>query len=100
MLSHDGTTELTTLTWSAPDDLGGLSVVYDTLSSTVPNDFVTGVVCVESNDGADTQAVDAGTPPSGVTNYYLVRAQNDCPDGLGSVGLDEDGQVRIASDCP
>ena len=100
MLSHDATNNLTTVAWSAPGELGGASVVYDTLSSTSPSDFLTAAFCLESNDGADTLAIDDITPPPGVTTHYLVRAQNDCPDGLGSLGLEQNGQLRIANDCP
>jgi hypothetical protein len=45
-------------------------------------------------------AIDSDMLPSGVVAYYLVRAQHDCPDGLGSVGEDTEGLLRTAIDCP
>ena len=99
-LTHDPVLRQTEVTWTAPGDLGGTAVRYDTIRSTIPDDFVFSAVCVESDDGADTMAIDSDMLPEGVAAYYLVRAQNDCPDGLGGVGEDTEGLLRIAIDCP
>src|SRR6266851_3776882 len=45
-----------TLSWSAPASLGGTSVLYDSIRSQAAVDFGASAVCVESNDGLDTQA--------------------------------------------
>lgn len=90
----------TTLSWSAPKPLGGVAVVYDTIASRNPADFLNdpSVTCVESDDGADTTASDSTVPPAGAVIYYLVRAGNGC--GLGSAGSGTGGFVRQTVDCP
>ena len=93
-------TDKQTLSWTVPLDAGGVSVVYDTLRSENPTDFVGAGACVESNDGADHQATDAVSPNSGGVFYYLVRANNDCPLGHGSLGAASGGQLRIGRTCP
>lgn len=96
----------TTLNWSAPASLGGVSasVQYDTLRSTSRNDFVTDppATCVESDDGPNTAATDSDIPAVGAVFYYLVRAQNACPGalGIGSLGTTSSGAARTARDCP
>jgi hypothetical protein len=99
-LTHDPVLRQTEVTWTTPVDLGGVAVRYDTIRSTDPDDFVFAAACVESDDGADTMAIDSDMLPEGVAAYYLVRAENDCPDGMGSVGEDTDGQLRVAINCP
>ena len=89
-----------TLTWSAPLSLGGVAVVYDTLRSTSPNDFLAGASCVESNDGADRTAADAATPPLDGAFFYIVRAENACPAGNGPLGNDSSGNPRAGRTCP
>jgi hypothetical protein len=79
-----------TLTWGVPIDPGGVpaSLRYDTLRSNDRSDFLT-ATCVESDD-TDTVAVDTQSPSSGVTFYYLVRAENACGSGL----------AQAAGPCP
>ena len=91
-----------TLIWSATVNPGSTSVVYDTLRSGDPADFTTdsGAECLESDDGADTQATDFGIPVTGSVRHYLVRAQNDCPAGLGTLGTDHLGAERAGRACP
>ncbi|RME37356.1 MAG: hypothetical protein D6788_09670 [Planctomycetota bacterium] len=89
-----------TLTWQTPVELGGNLVVYDTIRSGDSSDFVTNAFCVESDDGSDTSATDASSPAAGAAFYYLVRAENDCPDGQGSLGRSSAGQERTARACP
>ena len=90
----------TDLDWTPPTDLGGVAVAYDTIRSDDPSDFVTTAVCVESDDGTDTSSFDAATPGVGAANYYLIRAENQCPSGQGSLGNSSDGTPRTGRTCP
>ena len=75
---------------------GPVSPLYDVVRSESPQDFTGAGFCIESDDGADTVAVDADEPvPAGIF-YYLVRAENDC--GAGSLGAGAGGE-RSAIDC-
>ncbi len=90
---------LSILTWGAPAGANGVS--YDVLrtrgfAGTAAGDFDT-AVCVESDDPADTFAVDKDNPDAGETFFYLIRAQNDC--GEGSLGLDSAGTSRTGTSC-
>ena len=89
-----------TLSWNVPSTPGGLSLVYDTLRSTDASDFVTGSDCLEQDDGSDTEALDADAPVSGGVFYYLIRAENACPFGLGSMGASSDDSPRTGRSCP
>jgi hypothetical protein len=62
-LTHDAASG-TLLTWTAPITGGGTaaSLRYDTISATVPSNFIGGAVCVETNDGPNTSS-EAGGPP-------------------------------------
>ena len=73
-------------------------MAYDTIRSGDPADFVGSPVCVESDDGTDTEATDAGLPGINEVFYYLARAENDC--GPGTSGTDSDGQERVLDTCP
>jgi hypothetical protein len=100
ILDHDRILDRTEVHWSEPAVPGGLSVRYDTIRSAEPYDFLNAAVCIESDDGTDTLAVDFdGLPPYGLA-CYLVRAENDCPDGSGSLGDGPDGHARTARNCP
>ena len=98
-LTHGGL--LSTLIWSAPLDLGGASVVYDTISSGNPADFVTLATCVETN-GANTTSTHATSPASRRAIDFLIRAENACPGALGqgSLGTSSAGVPRTALLCP
>ncbi|HKQ96851.1 MAG TPA: hypothetical protein VJV75_03135 [Candidatus Polarisedimenticolia bacterium] len=91
---------LTTLTWSALAQPGTGSIVYDTVSSRDPADFLAdpSVTCIESNGGGDTTATDAAVPAPGAVIYYLVRAENAC--GAGTAGAGTQGSPRPIVDCP
>jgi len=41
-----------------------------------------------------------GTPAPGSVYFYLARAQNGCPAGLGPAGFGSDGTERLARVCP
>jgi hypothetical protein len=89
-----------TLSVAPPVDPGGLvsSLLYDTVRSGIPSDFVGAATCVETNGGPDTSAVDASTPVAGSVFYYLVRAENAC--GVGALGTWTDGTPRTVRTCP
>jgi Calx-beta domain len=88
------------LSWSAPVSLGGISVLYDSIRSQAAPDFGTSGVCVESNDGLDRQATDSSLPAPGRAFFYLVRAENACPDGQGPLGFRSNGQPIVGRACP
>jgi hypothetical protein len=90
----------TALHWQAPADPGGETVRYDTLRSGEPSSFTIGATCVEWDDAADTETTDADLPSPGAAFYYLVRAENDCPSGQGSLGTDSAGTGRTGRTCP
>ena len=89
-----------TLIWNESAPMGGTSVRYDTLRSADPGDFVSATTCVESDDETDRQAIDSAPVPPGTTFYYLIRGENDCPLGAGSLGQDSDGSERVGLGCP
>jgi hypothetical protein len=89
-----------TLNWDAPATPGGSTPFYDTLRSSDPTDFVAATVCVEEDDGTDTEAEDTDSPALGGVFYYLVRAENSCPVGEGSLGIGFDGTPRTGRGCP
>jgi hypothetical protein len=98
-LVHDGPTGLTTLEWGAPVEVGGTILLYDTLRSDLPFDFLGPAVCLET-DGPDRLSQDGDYLPPGAGYFYLVRAENACPDGVGPLGLDSEGWPRQGSSCP
>jgi hypothetical protein len=87
-----------TIIWNPPTDIGGSAPLYDTLRSTSAVTF-SGAVCVESDDGSDTQASDPASPPAARDIwFYLVRAENSC--GHGPAGWHSDGTARVLPACP
>jgi hypothetical protein len=96
---HDQPTGWTVLTWDPPLQFGATNVVYDTLRSECPMDFFA-ATCVESDDGLDLLSEDGDFLPAGMVYYYLVRAQNICPDGEGPLGGDWIDRPREGRSCP
>jgi hypothetical protein len=88
-----------TLAWSAPAEPGGITAAYDTLRSQAAGDFGAGAMCVESGDSSDRSSVDAAVPADGGVFFYLVRAENACPAGQGSLGTRSDGTPRAGRTC-
>ena len=86
--------------WGAPGILGGTLVSYDTLRTSDPSDFVAAATCLAAGDPFQPANSDAEDPALEQAFYYLVRARNDCPSGLGSSGSDSSGQPRAARACP
>jgi len=100
-LTHDIPTGTTTLSWSPPLSLGGVSVLHDAIRSGDPADFAGSGTCIQA-DGSTTTSTDASVPsPSGIY-YYLVRAENACPAGLGvaPLGFRSDGTPIGGRPCP
>jgi hypothetical protein len=89
----------TELSWIEPFFSGTTALVYDVLRSGDPDDFGTGIVCVEPND-ADRMAIDTDIPPWWGLYYYLIRAENACPEGQGPLGESSGGVPRVGAACP
>jgi N-acetylneuraminic acid mutarotase len=87
------------LGWSVPAASG---LRYDVLRTSDRADYVNGAVCVESDDASDTTALDADVPALGGFFYYLVRAENACPNALGEgpLGFRSNGQPIQGRSCP
>lgn len=101
ILTHDVPSSTTTLTWDAPVDVGGtVAPAYDLLRSDLATDFSGAAICVESDDGTNSTAIDATTPAAGGLFHYLVRAENACPTGPGDLGDGSSGQERPGRVCP
>jgi hypothetical protein len=101
ILFHDSSTGITTLRWDPPVEPGTSipdGVLYDTLRSDVPDDFVNPpqAVCTEFDDGKDMLSTDSKSPAPGGVFHYLIRAENAC--GYGPLG--PDSLPRIGKDCP
>jgi serine protease AprX len=90
------------LSWFAPAQPGATAAAlrHDVLRSDAPFDFTTTATCVESDDGADTMATDTATPSARQIFYYLIRSENACPTGVGSLGRDSMGAERTGQQCP
>jgi hypothetical protein len=98
LLSHNKLTSTTSLSWSAPTAPGGTSPFYDTVRSNTASNFVTGATCVETNNGPNTVSTDTGTPAP--VFFYLIRCENACPSGQGTLGNASNGTPRTARTCP
>ena len=93
----------TSLVWDPPASPGApvSTLVYDLLRSTTPGNYMSlGTACLESDDGPGTSATDGAVPAVGQAYFYLVRAQNACPLGQGSLGTDSGGNPRVGRACP
>ncbi len=90
---------VTTLGWDAPPNPGSTAPRYDTLRSDLAEDFVNGAECIEA-DGTDLLTYDSATPDLDKVRYYLVRCENDCPLGEGTLGLVSDQTPRVGRLCP
>jgi DNA-binding beta-propeller fold protein YncE len=88
-----------TMNWLAPTSLGGTSVSYDALRSGTPNDFQAAATCVATGIGATT-TTDVNVPTTGLRFFYLVRANNACPNGRGPLGFASSGGEVLGGVCP
>ena len=91
-----------TLAWDPPSDPGALvsALVYDTLRSGAPGDFLNAAICLESDDGPNTMATDSAVPSVGQVFFHLSRAQNSYAQGTGSLGTSSSGVPRQGRSCP
>jgi len=97
ILSHAAGSGITTLDWLASADPGGATnPSYDLLRTTNPGSF-SGATCLVT-DGPALTVDDAQTP--GSLYAYLVRAENACPGGGGTLGDDSSGTERTGATCP
>ena len=103
-LSHDVPTGTTTLNWNAPSEPGaiGTLVVYDVIRSSNPADFGVSATCIASDVILDPPSppTDSAVLAVGGLFTYLVRAENACPLGLGSLGTNSNAVARTARSCP
>lgn len=97
---HDPLSGTTSLSWQPPIAPGAVSITYDVLRSDSGSRFAVEAVCMTLADPGAPNAVELDTPPVGGLFAYLVRAVNDCPDGLGSLGEGSGGDGRSVPSCP
>jgi hypothetical protein len=90
----------TTLDWASPVDTGSVSVTYETLRTAMPDNWMLAVDCVADGDPSDTTNLDTESPDPGLVFYYLVRASNACPAGVGPLGRDSGNAERTGASCP
>ena len=90
--------DIETFSWSVPEEPGAAAAVYDVLRSDLAGDFVAGARCAETAI-AQTSFLEGLTPPVGGVWYFLVRADNDCPGAVGTLGQDSAGAERIGLNC-
>ena len=100
LMTHDKLNNVTNLSWSAPVAPGATSLQYDTLRSPNPSNFIAVATCVETNNGPNTVSADPVIPSLGTCFYYLIRAENACPSGQGTLGTASNGTPRAARTCP
>jgi hypothetical protein len=58
---------------------------------------------VEWDDASNTKAIDATLPAAGLTNFYLIRVENNCPGGAianYNMGKRSDGTAHVGKVCP
>ncbi len=89
----------TLISWKPPAFPGAAILRYDVIRSDSGSDFAFGVSCLVSDDPS-TSLSEFEDPPSGTAFHYLVRAENDCPEGNGSLGQSSDDEPRAGRDCP
>jgi len=92
-------TTQTAFAWSPPAEPGGTSLLYDTLRSGTPADFVAAAICLDT-DIAATSSGDAAAPAVGKAFFYQIRAQNGCGPDNGSLGAGSNGVPRTGRSCP
>jgi len=92
----------TILSWYAPTNPGGqlVAIVYDTIRSVTPADFVASASCLPVAGPGVTTSSDLSDPGTGGVFFYLVRATNACPSGDGPLGTRSNGTPRDGRSCP
>jgi hypothetical protein len=89
---------VTTLTWQAPAEPGGLVVLYRTLQSSIASDFLT-ATCLQAPDPTTLSNTVAPNPASSSLYFFLIQARSGCPDSWGTLGAGTSGVPRIGV-CP
>lgn len=91
----------TTLDWPQVT-IGGLpaGMLYDVVRSADMTEFVMSAICLETDEGPNSTATDLADPPVGGAFIYLLRAENGCGAGQGSLGTDSAGTPRVGLLCP
>lgn len=85
------------LAWRAPAEPGAVVLRHELLRSPAAFDFVAAASCVATDLTTPIATDDAPATPLA---FYLARAVNDCPDGVGPLGLDSRGGPRAGRPCP
>jgi hypothetical protein len=85
------------LTWFPPDVPGGSAPIYDTLRFDDPRDFDLATTCLATQNPTLNSITDAAVPTEGKAFFYLVRARNACPSGVGPLGTDSSGNPRTGT---
>src|SRR6185436_12599721 len=88
----------TGLAWAPPSEPGASADNFDLIRATGPHGFETGT-CVPVEPTLTT-ATDSLDPDAGAGFFYLVRARNSCPSGLGPLGYSSAGTPHTAPACP
>jgi N-acetylneuraminic acid mutarotase len=88
-----------TLAWDPPAAAGATALLYDLIRSTQPGDFVSSAACIATGSPS-LSSTDDDRPTLGTIYFYLVRARNSCPNGLGPLGSASDGTPRTGRTCP
>lgn len=99
LLFYDAATG-TTMNWLPPTEPGGTQTQYDVIRSESPSDFESAATCLDRPDTSSLNAADFVYPVPGSAFYYLVRAKNACPSGLGSFGESSSGVPHVGRTCP
>jgi hypothetical protein len=88
------------LTWTPPIPPGGSVTHFDILRSNDPDNFTTGAVCVATDISGTLFNAPVGPNVPGAVTSYLLRARNACPNGVGVLGYDSNGQPIAGRSCP
>jgi len=88
------------LSWNPPASPGAVQVIYEVLRSRDPQDFVLSTTCLASLTPQLPTVSDPQLPLPGLLFTYLVRAENTCPNGTGTLGAGSDGVPRVGRTCP
>jgi hypothetical protein len=88
-----------TLTWAPPASPGTIAPVrYDVIRSTLK--WIAGDAACAATSIASTSFTDPTVPAPGTMLYYLVRARNGCPNGIGPLGHSSSGTLLAVPACP
>jgi hypothetical protein len=72
---------------------------FDILRSDNPPNFLAGTSCVATDVSGTLFNDPNGASIPGLSSY-LIRARNACPNGVGVLGYDSNGQPIPGRSCP